>query len=608
MTNTLMAPTAELPPLPHYHAPPEDPRSLAAPYDRYLVDLYASYIDNGGDGLRLALAPPRNGYTRGEIGHRWFTLNGSRQAPDSGDRHSAHEHVDEHFDLSSTGVTVAPAADGMDSLSYARDVLGGPLLRPRRETDTELRLRTLHDFYVPGTRFDDPFPADNVHVSLGLLADRQVDRALKTVANIAHDTMRFGYPGNFSRLAMLRQQTPIDSLAMEATVGLYGKEALIHWRDALLRNIRFMQEGKEQLVNIPEHGYGAYRRIGRLPGKLHAYRNWDDTPVDPEIDGVIRVESAGQDRETGRRAVFGIRDKDERNYKWVKTQKSLAAAAESWQDMSCYQLENWINLETTRTVDIYTSWMQAAVAHKIKLAAEASEAIGDYATAEGLWRQFQGLKEVVQLAWRQTGETTGHFTDLLLNGEQTGALNAAQLLPLLVGNDFVTYKQALMSINQFREKLLGDYGLHTSDVIGCPEQWTGDKDWPSHAALAMHAAMEQAREARRRGQDPEPFIQFAEDVQSALIAGLDAWYAIHKTLPERINGSDPTKVAIGGEYCSTDKDGNEPEPQVGFAMTAGALIVAKVFNLRNIFEHVDPNRSWLSQAFAINMGRMALAA
>jgi neutral trehalase len=210
--------------------------------------------------------------------------------------------------------------------------------------------------------------------------------------------------------------------------------------------------------------------------------------------------------------------------------------------------------------------------------------------------------------WRQTGEDKGHYTDLWLNGEQTGALNAAQILPLLVGNDFVPYDHARMTINLFREKLLGPYGLHTSDIIGCPEQWTGDNDWPSLAILAMHASMEQAREAKRRGQDPEPFLQFAEDLQEALIKGVDAWYEEHKTLAERINGSNPKKIALGGEYCSPDEEGNMPEPQIGFAMTAGALMNAKIFNLRTLFEFIDPNRSWLSQCFAINLGRLALAA
>jgi neutral trehalase len=528
-----------------------------------------------------------------------------------GRRAAARAHVAEYLDLTATGAVVAPAERGMDSLAYAQHVLSGPLLKPRREEDTELRLRTRYDFIVPGTRFDDPFPADNAIAALGLLAGAKtrpdlIQPALHAIANTEYDTMRFGYAENFSKLAMLRGQTELDSLAMEATRGLYGNAALVHWRDALLRNINFLHEGSGNLDQIPLGSYGAYRRIGQLPSGIRLHRNWDDTPVNYKLRSVIRVESAEKDRETGERSIAGIRDEDERAAKWVHTQKSLGAAAESFEDMADWQLEDWLHLETTQTVDIYTSWRQASVAHKIKLAAEASEILGDYQAAERLWGRFNELKEGVSLMWRQTGPNKGHYTDLLLSGEQTGALNAAQILPLLVGNDFVPYDRATMTINLFREKLLGPYGLHTSDILDCPEQWSGHKDWPSLATLAMHASMEQAREAKRRGQDPEPFLQFAEDVQEALIKGLDAWYAIHGTLPERINGDNPTRIALGGEYCSVDEDGNEPEPQIGFAMTAGALINAKVFNLRGIFEHINPNHSWMSQAFALNLGRMAL--
>ncbi len=604
MTEILPTPPDDLPPLPDYWAHAEDPRKVAAPYNHGLTDLY---ISHGGDGLPLALAPRLNGYTRGQIGDGWHQISGNLSV--EARRQAARSHVAEHFDLSATGVTVPPAEDGVDALAYARHVLRHTLVKPTREEDTDVRLRTRYPYIVPGTRFDDPFPADNVHVAFGLLADGHISESLETTANTEHDTMRFGYAANFSKLAMLRQQTPIDSFAMEATRGFYGNEALRHWRDAIVRNINFMQEGKEKLAGLAPHQHGAHRRIGRLPLGLYAYRNYDDTPVDYKLRSVIRVESAEKDRETGEKAIAGIRDEDERAHIWDKVQRSLAAGAESWQDMSDYQLEDRIHLETTRTIDIYTSWMQAAVAHKLKLAAEASEALGEYGVAEHYWSQFNELKQVVGLMFRQTGKYTGHHTDLLLDGSQTGALNAAQILPLLVGHDFIPYDHALMTINLFLEKLVGDYGLHTSDIIGCPEQWTGEIDWPSLANLAMLASMEQAREAKRRnipGQSPEPFIKFAEEIKQAMRRGIKRWHAKHKTLPERINGTSPAEIALGGEYCSKDEEGNDPEPQVGFAMTAGAFIVAETLSLRDIFEQANPDYSWLSQCFAIHIGRPAL--
>jgi hypothetical protein len=131
------------------------------------------------------------------------------------------------------------------------------------------------------------------------------------------------------------------------------------------------------------------------------------------------------------------------------------------------------------------------------------------------------------------------------------------------------------------------------------------------AALAKQAAMEQAQEAKRRnipGQSPEPFIEFAEEVDAAMTLGIEMWHNKHQTLPERINGEKPTEVALGGEYCSVDEHGNKPEPQIGFGMTAGSYIVAKTMNVRQLFGHTERHGgSWLSQSFAVHLGRSALA-
>ena len=446
---------------------------------------------------------------------------------------------------------------------------------------------------------------------MALLVDGHIDSSLKTLAGSEYNTMRFGYDPNFSKVAMLRQQTPLDSFAVEAHRGIYGHRVLTHFAPALRRNLAFMNEGKERLSRIPLNGHGEHRRIVRLPGGLHAYRYWDDTPVDYETRSVIRIESAAKERATLDKIVHRGHDRDEKAYLWVKGNKNLAAGAESFQDMTDSFLEDGLNLETIRTTDICTSWLQAAVAHKTKLAAEACEIAGDYTAAEHYWKQFNELKLVVNtLMWRQISDTQGHFTDILTDGRQTGALNAAQLLPLLVGNDFVSYGHARMSITMMREKLLGPFGLGTTDAEGCREQWSGKiRNWPALAALAKHAAMEQAREAKRRnipGESPEPFIQFAEEVDAAMRRGIKGWHEEQGTLPERIHGEDPTKVALGGEYCD-EEDGKEPEPQIGFGMTAGAFIVAETMDVRKVFEHVEGRGgSWLAQSFAVHLGRSAL--
>jgi neutral trehalase len=597
-----------LPPLPDYAAEPVNPAAIAAPNTAELADLYISV---GGDGLPLALAGLKNGRKRHEIGDEWSQMSAA-MTPDER-RQAASQHFGRYLDLSSTGAEVTPGVPGQSTLDYARDVLYRQLRRPARREDTDVRLRTRYDFYVPGTRFDDSFPADNVQVAWALLADGRIQDSLETIANIEHDTMRLGYAPNLSKIGMLRQQTPVDSFAIDSYRGLYGDQVLSHFSPALERNIAFMNSGKDRLAHIPVTGHGAHRRIVRLPGGLHAYRNWDDTPVDFKNRSVIRIESAEKDRALGERIIASVRDTDEKAYLWTKLHKDLGAGAESWQDMSDYQLGDRINLETIRTTEICTSWLQASAAHKIKMAATARELAGDYAGAEVFWSQFNELKTVVNtLMFRQIDETHGYFTDVLEDGSQTGALNAAQMMPLLVGTDFVSYKNARMTVNTMRDELLGAYGLGTSNVEDCKEQWSGKhRNWPSLAAFARLCAMEQAQEAKRRnvpGESPEPFIEFAEEIDAAMTRGIEAWYGEHYTLPERINGENPREVALGGEYCSVDEDGKKPEPQIGFGMTAGAYIVAKTMPIRQIFEHTERHGgSWLSQSFAVHLGRSAMA-
>jgi neutral trehalase len=606
-----ITPSGDLPQLPEYWAPPEDPRNYAAPTSPEWQQLCA---DVGGDGLPLALAPLLNGHTRLDVGKEWMSMR--PMLPQDMIPEAAGKHFDTYLDRSGARAHVPAGVPGQSPLDYARFVLYDVLRRPARPADTDLHLRTAHDYFVPGTRFVDRFPADDALVTWALLADGYVDMGNKNIANTQHDTARFGFSPNLSRIGMLREQTRLDSFNIESTTGLYGSEALTHWRDALIRNIEFKQRGKAVLDRQLPHVAAAKGRMVRLPGGLvrgydkgiHAYRAWDDTEVDYKQGTVIRVESVPEEREVLQRMMHGVRDQDERAAIWRRGNKNLAAMAETFQDMTDEFLADRRHLETAHTTDICASWQQAAVAHQLKAIARASEELGDLRTAEKYWKQYNELRDLMPIMWRQTGPNTGHYTDWnWREGAKTGALNAAQILPLLVGGDFVPYENALMTINLFREKLFGQNGLMTSDIFTCPEQWSGKRDWPSLAMLAIHAAMTQAVLARQHGLDPEPFIQFAEDVQELLLRGLDAWHGVHQTFPERISDDNPTEVAVGGEYTKPGKNGETPKPQIGFGMTVGSYIVARTFNLRELFSNMEPHHgSWLRQAFAIHIGRSAL--
>lgn len=595
----------ERPPLVDYRAEPQDPSSLAPNWGS-LAQLFADVRHpqlGHPDGFLVMNAPARNGLTPVQIGAAWAAARtglSSAEVPAA-----ARAHFDKHFDITAAGVQVPTGEEGESVGDYARRILYEHLRRPAREADTDTRLRTKYPFFVPGSRFSDPFPVDNVLVGLALLGDNRVDESLQVIGNIEHDTMRLGYAPNFGKASIYRTQTPLDSLLLEAQSSIYGDEALRHFHPALVRNLDFLRSGIETLGDIPPNGFAAHRRIVRLHKGEKTYtgvRSWEDAPMNFKRRIGPRMESEVEDVELGEQLISSFTDEGEQEYHWIRLMRSLGAACESWQDMADWQLADRKNLITSRTIDILTPWVQAAVAHKTKLAAQGSEALGNYHEAEKYWQQFNGFSELINdLMWRDIDETHGHYTDILLDGTQTGALNAAQILPLLVGG-IVPYDRAIKTVNTWRDSLLGDYGLHTSDILDCPEQWSGIRDWPSLAILAIHSSMQAAVDAKASGLDSQPFVDFAQALTEALHAGITAWYEKHRTLPERIHGTNPTEVAIGGEYCKT-QNGQEPEPQIGFGMTAASLLLAEIMQPAKM--EFDPQLGpWLRQAFAQEVGRL----
>ncbi|HSX35291.1 MAG TPA: trehalase family glycosidase, partial [Candidatus Saccharimonadales bacterium] len=380
-------------------------------------------------------------------------------------------------------------------------------------------------------------------------------------------------------------------------------EILRHYLPAQERNLQHWNSGRAQLEQLPPGVAGAHRRVARLPDGKIVFRNWDDSKIDYKTRTGVRAESAQEDLELGEQRIAGISDEHERAEAWEHLIRSVLAACESMQDMSDYQLGDRIHQVTNRTIDIAPSWLQANMAEKYRMTALAYESTGQMDKAEHCWTRFNQLGEVLQDMWVQTDEDHGWYTDLnVKDGTQTGALNAAHALPLLVPG-LVPYENAVKMANTFRDKLLGNYGLNTSDIQGCDEQWSGKRNWPSLALWAMHGFMQAGVDAKAKGLDPKPFVVLADDIRCAMTEGMQAWYDANGTIVERIWDVDPRRVATGGEYC---QDPDPSKAQHGFGMSIGAHRTLTSFNLTEM--PLEPrDGSWLKQGFANVMGFTGLS-
>jgi alpha,alpha-trehalase len=571
---------------------------------RLFVDVRLGEANPGGypDGLAVALAPLRNGLNHAQVGERWLAIRDSLPANEVGA--AARRFYDEHYDISaSQGIPVPPAEPG-EPLGHYADRIASSVLRREMPQDTAVDLHSPNEVDAPGTRFYHLFPADNAQVIMGWLARGRVDMAMRALENETYQQRRLGYAPNFTaRIAMLRTQTSFESVSVDAFASpeLYGADALRHFRPALEANLKFWNGGRRFLRDLFYGQAGAHRRVARLPTGEYAYRNWDDSEVSYANKVGMRPESAEEDWSLGEKLISGIPEEEKRGPAWEKMIRSLLAACESFQDMSDYQLVDPTRLETTRTTDILPSWLQATMAHKYKMVALAYESEGNLGMAEKYWRGFNSMKELLNNRhWRQTSENEGHYTDLLLDGTQLETINAAQIMPLLIG-DVVPYDRARMTVNLWRRVLLGDNGLKTSPSEVCNEQWSGKRDWPALATWAIQASMQAAVDAKKAGQDPAPFLEFADDVRVAALQGMQSWYNANGTIPERINDTTPTEVAAGGEYCKDKKT-----TQHGFGMSIGSIRVWQ--EVKPLEVELDPRLgSAVRQVFAQTAGSTALA-
>jgi neutral trehalase len=514
-------------------------------------------------------------------------------------------HYGKYFDISAAARIDVPRARADQSIIAYREEVAARVLRVPPKPDTPIEVGTPHPVDAPGTRFSQLFPADAAAVEQGWLAVGNPENAIRGFDNEAALILRFGYPPNYTaRFALLRSQTPFDGYTLEAFTALpYPKdEVLRHYQGAQEKNLTHWNSGRSYLEGFPVGTPGAHRRIARLPNGKFVWRNWDDSKVDYKTRTGVRLESAAEDLEHAERRIAGLSDEAEKAQAWEHFVLSILAACESMQDMSDYQLGDRVNLVTNRTIDIAPSWLQANMAQKYRMMALTYESTGQMDKAQHCWGRFNEIKDVLKDMWIQIDDTHGWHTDLnIKDGTKTGALNAAQALTLLVPG-LVEYNEAIMTANTFRDKLLGNYGLRTSDINGCKEQWSGDRNWPSLAMWAMHGFMQAAVDAKAKGKDPQPFIQLADDIRLSMKEGMQAWFDANGTFVERIWDADPRKVAVGGEYC------NDPDPakaQHGFGMSIGSHRVLTSFDLPRM--DVDPRAgSWLKQGFANVMGYVGL--
>jgi neutral trehalase len=345
------------------------------------------------------------------------------------------------------------------------------------------------------------------------------------------------------------------------------------------------------LERAPLGRSAAYRRLIKLPTGEIVYRFYDDSQINYDTKEGLRFEAEAEDTEEAERVVFGL-EGEEKKRRWEKFVLDKLAACESLMDFAPgWQSADYRTLEQIRTTDIAPVFLQANMVHMLRLAGRREEADALAVT-------------INKHMWRDIDDTHGQYCDLLHDGTQTMALNAAMAYPLMAGG-IVPYDRAVKVANTWKDKLSRRYGFIISNA-NSKQQWDGDPDeeedrgWPSINMWLAECFTQAAIEAKANGHDPEPLIEAAEIARCAA-EGIDEWFKTHRTVAEKLNSSHPIRFVNGGEYGKTLED-----VQIGFGMSIGAYRKLTRRNFRG--EVKDPREySWRQYTINHTLGGLAVA-
>lgn len=540
-----------------YPVKPVDARRFAPQPDE-MGQMYIGAREKYLDGMTLACATPRDNLTYEEIKKRYAILS---QSPDFSDV----TFFDEHFEVPPPAHESYGAKRGQDIDDYVLDMREKFVFPNTDQGHFDLWLP--YDRSVAGIgRFGKhSFLWDGYHMAKGYAADQRWDLVMNMTDNMEYQINRFGHALNGSAdFYATRAQPDYFAHLVRMLADRIGDKALVRYLPTLEKNYNgYWMDGKETLEQLPLDGETyTHRALVRMPDGSFLNRYWDDG------DGP-RLESYSEDVETALRAISGLGPGDDREQVRSKVYKDLRAGAASGWDYSSRWFEDGSNLYTINTTDIIPVDHNSLMAYHEETLAMACEATANepdcdreaYLDRAAHYRQLADRRRqaIDKYLW---DSTDGMYRDYNFRlKKQTDIVSAATVYPLYTG--IANGEQSVGVTEALHDHLLYDAGVIATNTENSNEQWDGGQpggersknvwapyNWAAVRGLARSVHQNSLREPEHRltSRQIKYLMRTALKVKNGYTRGIETYFDIHRSIPEKHRGDFPTIPANGGEY------------------------------------------------------------
>jgi alpha,alpha-trehalase len=521
-----------------------EPLSIA-PNPGDLGTLYSDARAAYEDGMSLALAVPRRPYS-GIVTHYMEQHDDPDFDPVA--------FWDQNFMTPEPDAGLFEAPPGMGLETYLRTIRP-QFIHPSEENDS-FDIWLPYDRSVAGAgRFSKhSFLWDGYHMAKGYAADNRWDLVLNIVDNTEYEINRFGYALNGSAsFFVTRSQLPYFSNEISMLADEYGDEALVRYLPAMEHEYKdYWMQGEAYLDGQPKDGQlYTHKTLVRVPlanGKF-AYLNrfWDDA-------NGPRLESYQEDVELGNIVTHGLTG-EAREQRLLKLYKDIRAAAASGHDFSSRWFADGQTMATINTTDILPQDLNSLLARTEQMLARAHRASRNEDKAREYEQRFhRRVAAINEYLWDPNDQIYRDYN--YAKRQQTDIVSATMAYPLYVGIANAT--QSFGVARALEKDLLFPGGIIATTTDNSDQQWDGGtRDGKGNknvwAPLNWAAARGLARMAHmmtdaRANIDVAPLLALSEQVRDRYMSAVQTVFNATGTVPEKINGDDPTQMGSGGEY------------------------------------------------------------
>lgn len=517
-----------------------------APNPEEMGEMYIGAREKYTDGMTLATASPRQPY---EEVKRIYRIES--QAPDFSDV----AFFDQYFEVEPPTHESYQARPGQSIDDYTLEMRERFIFPNTDQGHFDVKLPYNRAVAGIGRFGRHSFLWDGYHMAKGYAVDDRWDLVRDMVDNIEYQINRFGHALNGSAdFYTTRAQPDYFAHMVRMLADRIGPEALTRYLPTLEKNYKgYWMDGKDVMDDMPIDGNTyTHRALVRMPDGSYLNRYWDDG------EGP-RLESYSEDVETALNAVGGASGQ-ERMDRLQKVYKDLRAGAASGWDFSSRYFEDGKNIHTINTTDILPVDHNSLMAYHEQTLAMAYRAAGDLDRSEHYSILAQDRERAInKYLW---DPTTGMYRDYNFRlGKQTDIVSAATVYPLYTG--IANGEQSVGVMEALHDHLMYPGGIIATNTENSNEQWDGGVrggersknvwapfNWAAVRGLArtVHMNSTREREDRLKPAEIRQLFRTAFRIQRGYTHGIQAYFSIHGTIPEKHRGDFPTKPANGGEY------------------------------------------------------------